>query len=61
MSKIVNLNRFRKQKARGDKAKHAEEKRARFGRSKAEKTKTKAEEAKRQAHIDGHQLEDRDE
>ena len=41
--KIVNLRRFRKQKARRDKATAAADNRARHGRSKAEKARHKAE------------------
>ena len=41
--KIVNLRRFRKQKARRDKAAAAADNRARHGRSKAEKARDKEE------------------
>ena len=37
MSEPVNLNKFRKAKARAEKEQRAKENRARFGRSKAEK------------------------
>lgn len=49
MSKVVNLNRFRKQKARAEADKQAAENRVRFGRSKAEKAREAAvaEEARR--------------
>ena len=49
MSKVVNLNRFRKQKARAEADKQAAENRVRFGRSKAEKEREAAlaEEARR--------------
>ena len=49
MSKVVNLNRFRKQKARAEADQQAAENRLRFGRSKAEKAREAAavEEAKR--------------
>jgi hypothetical protein len=36
VSKVVNLNKFRKQKARAEADKQAAENRVRFGRSKAE-------------------------
>ncbi|MCW8916042.1 MAG: DUF4169 family protein [Magnetovibrio sp.] len=42
MADIVNLNRFRKAKARSDKEKRAEEKRVKFGRTKAEKQENNA-------------------
>lgn len=42
MSKVVNLNRFRKQKARAEADKQAAENRVRFGRSKAEKAREAA-------------------
>ena len=49
MSKVVNLNRLRKQKARAEADKQAAENRVRFGRSKAEKAREAAvaEEARR--------------
>ncbi len=49
MRKVVNLNRFRKQKARAEADKQAAENRVRFGRSKAEKAREAAvaEEARR--------------
>lgn len=53
MSKVVNLNRFRKQKARMAAQQQAAENRLRFGRSKAEKALDTAagEEARRR--LDG--------
>lgn len=49
MSKVVNLNKFRKQKARAEADQQAAENRVRFGRSKAEKEREAAvaEEARR--------------
>jgi hypothetical protein len=38
---VVNLRQFRKQKARSDKEKQAEQNRISFGRTKAEKTLTR--------------------
>ncbi|MCX5481426.1 DUF4169 family protein [Kaistia geumhonensis] len=50
----INLNRFRKQKARAEKEAQAAENRVRFGRTKAEK-EAEAEEAARKARLlDGH-------
>ncbi len=39
---VVNLRQFRKQKARGEKEMQAEQNRLTFGRTKAEKTLTRA-------------------
>lgn len=39
---VVNLRQFRKQKARSEKEKQAEQNRIAFGRTKAEKTLTRA-------------------
>ncbi len=41
-AEIVNLRQFRKKQARSDKEKQAEQNRIAFGRTKAEKTLTKA-------------------
>jgi predicted RNA-binding protein with PUA-like domain len=41
-SQVVNLRQFRKQKARADKEKTAEQNRLSYGRTKAEKQATKA-------------------
>ena len=54
--KIVNLRRFRKQKARRDKAAAAADNRARHGRSKAEKTRDKAETTRDQKAYEGRLL-----
>jgi hypothetical protein len=43
MTEIVNLRQARKRKLRADKEKHADENRAKFGRTKAEKQRTAAE------------------
>lgn len=55
MGKPVNLNRYRKDKARAEKKARADENAVKFGRSKAEKSleKTRAEKAKRS--LDGHE------
>lgn len=39
---VVNLRQFRKQKARAEKDRQAEQNRISFGRTKAEKTRTRA-------------------
>lgn len=46
MAEIINLNRARKAKARVDKSARADENRARFGRTKAEKQAEAAEKAR---------------
>lgn len=56
MSKIVNLRQHRKRAAREDKRREAEATRARSGRSKAEKQRDAAEDAKAQRRLDGHRL-----
>ncbi len=55
MSKPVNLNRFRKDKARAEKKARADENVAKFGRTKAEKTRDDAQAARNKRHIDGHE------
>lgn len=54
MSQPVNLNRFRKQKARAEKKARADANATAFGRSKAEKAQDKAEKAKAIRHLDNH-------
>lgn len=56
-SKPINLRAVRKAKVRAEKEKAAEANRTAFGRTKAEKLKTKAEQAKAGAHLDGHKRE----
>jgi len=57
MSKVTNLNRFRKNKARAGKRARADENAVKFGRSKAQKEieRTRAEKARRE--LDGHETE----
>ena len=54
MAEIVNLRSVRKQKARADKAKLAEENRRLHGRSKSERRLETAAAARLDAHLDGH-------
>lgn len=54
---VVNLRQFRKQKARSDKEKQAEQNRLTFGRTKAEKTLTRALNEKAQKTLDQGRLE----
>ena len=57
MSKIVNLNRFRKDKARADKRAQADANAVRHGQSKAAKAQEKAKADKARRDLDGHKLE----
>jgi hypothetical protein len=54
MADLVNLNRARKKKRAAEKEKSAAANRAKFGRSKAEKTKQSAESRLRNRALDGH-------
>ncbi|CUJ94167.1 hypothetical protein PH7735_01714 [Shimia thalassica] len=58
MAEPVNLNRFRKQKARADKKARADENAVRFGRTKAEKNREQNEADKAASHIDSHKRDD---
>ncbi len=58
MSNIVNLNRFRKAKKRGEAEQSAEENRTKFGLTKAEKKKEASEAEETLRHLDGHKLGD---
>lgn len=53
MSQPVNLNRFRKEKARADKKARADENAVKFGRSKAEKDLDRARAEKAARDLDG--------
>jgi hypothetical protein len=55
MAEPVNLNRFRKQKARAKKQVRADENAARFGRSKAERDLERARADKARRDLDGHE------
>lgn len=54
MGDTVNLRQFRKQKARADKAKAADQNRARHGRSKADKQRDDLERQNVLTFIEGH-------
>jgi DNA-binding TFAR19-related protein (PDSD5 family) len=58
---VVNLRQFRKQKARSEKEAQAEQNRIAFGRTKAEKTLTRALNEKAQKTLDQGRLERPDE
>jgi hypothetical protein len=59
MSNVVNLNRFRKDKARQQRKATADENAAKFGQTKGEKTKNQTQLDKAKRDLDGHKL-DRD-
>lgn len=58
MGDIVNLNRFRKDKAKADAKAEAKANRAAFGRTKAQKQTAETERARAERLLDGSKLED---
>ena len=54
MSKVVNLNRFRKDKARADKRAQGDANSAKFGQTRAQRKLTEAEREKAARTLDGH-------
>lgn len=54
MSNVTNLNKFRKAKARADKAARGSENAVKFGRTRAEKTRDAQEAETAKRHLDGH-------
>lgn len=54
MTQPINLNKFRKAKARTEKEKRAEANRVKHGLTKAEKQKLKSEAEKAAKNLDGH-------
>ena len=58
MAEIINLRQARKQKARADKEARAEQNRITFGRTKAEKELTKAEQDLARSRLDSHKRDD---
>ena len=57
MGSVINLRQARKAKARSEKEKKAETNRARYGQTKAQKTKQRFEADKLERHLDGHKRE----
>ena len=57
MAEPVNLNRFRKAKARADRKARADENAVKFGRSKSQKSIEKTEAARRRKTLDLHKRE----
>ena len=55
MAELINLRQARKNRARADKEKTAEQNRARFGRTKAEKHEERNRRDMLDRHLDGHQ------
>ncbi len=53
MGEVINFNKARKQKARADAEKQAEENRVRFGRTKAQKQRDAEEATEAQRRLDG--------
>ncbi len=61
MAKVTNLNRFRKTRARAEKARQAEENRVRFGRTKTDRLLSETRQGKARTHLDGHKIDKDDE
>ena len=59
MGTVVNLNRYRKEKQLAERERRANEKRMRFGLSKAERNKRSTEQALEGRRLDGHRRDDR--
>lgn len=53
MSKVTSLSRFRKTKVRAEKRARADENAVKFGRSKAQKQREEADQARARAALDG--------
>ncbi|WP_415392651.1 DUF4169 family protein [Paracoccus sp. SJTW-4] len=60
MSRLTNLNRFRKDRARADKRRQGNENAAKYGRSKAERAQDQAEAARAARILDQHRRENGD-
>jgi len=58
MAEILNLNKARKARAKSEAGRRAEANRAKFGRTKTEKDREAAEEARRTALLDGAKRDD---
>ena len=57
MNTPINLNKYKKQKARANKKAQAAENAVKFGLTKTERLNAKKETQKRSAHLDGHKSE----
>jgi hypothetical protein len=60
MGNVVNLNKFRKRKARGDRAKQAEVNRRLHGRTQAERDREALQKEQLTRHVDGARLDGAD-
>ncbi len=58
MGKPVNLNRFRKERARAEKKARADQNAVAFGRTKAEKDVVKLRQDKQKRDLDNHELDE---
>ena len=58
MGKPVNLNRYRKEKARAEKKARADQNAVAFGRTKSEKTIVKLQQDKQKRDFDNHELDE---
>jgi hypothetical protein len=58
MGDVVNLNRFKKNKAKELREREADANRIKFGRTKAEKTLTAAEKDLAEKSLDGHKIDE---
>ena len=56
MGEVINLNRFRKARAKAEEGRQAEENRVRHGRDKAEKRQTASEQDRADRDLDGKKL-----
>ena len=61
MTEIINMNKKRKAKARGEKEAQAAQNRVKYGRTKHEKLAEKLKAAKLDRHVDAHQRETNEE
>jgi len=59
MGDVINLNRYRKQKQQAERERRANEKRARFGIPKSERSKTSAERGLESRRLDGARRDER--
>ncbi|MFV0294231.1 MAG: DUF4169 family protein [Paracoccus sp. (in: a-proteobacteria)] len=58
MTRITNLNRFRKQRARADARREADANAVKFGRTKAQQATERTEKSRAEKHLDGAKRDD---
>ncbi len=56
MGEVINLNRFRKARAKAEEAKQAEENRVQYGRTKTEKLQSASDKERTDSDLDGKKL-----